>query len=55
MIKKLPNGNLLVPCRVMDDETGTTGDSVEEISQETSVYKIWLKFYKQQEENENSG
>lgn len=42
MVKRLPNGNLLVPKRAQADD-GTVGEAWEEIAPDHPDYKTYLK------------
>jgi len=42
-VKKLRNGNLLVPMRA-EDKSGAIGDALVEISSKHPKYAAWIKY-----------
>ncbi len=50
IVKKLPNGNLLVPKRA-EGPDGIIGDGVEEIGPDNPDYEKWLPFLRYEDES----
>ena len=44
MVKRLPNGNLLVPKRAVDEKTGAIGDGLVEIGPSDPDYEAWVRY-----------
>ncbi|MDQ7826606.1 MAG: hypothetical protein RDV48_27635 [Candidatus Eremiobacteraeota bacterium] len=45
-IKKLPSGNLLVPCRA-EGEEGLVGDGMKEVAPGTGEYREWIEYLRE--------
>ena len=44
--EQLPNGNILIPIRVMDEDSGIIGDAMVEIGPNHPDYEKWDKYLK---------